>query len=76
MSVKLKVAEFLVQAGRNGYCDRCLSEVLGLPLLGQVRQVTCELAEEPLFASEAGRCSRCGEEKTIIWCSRISAYAC
>ena len=76
MSIKVQVADFLIQNGSAGYCDECLAEVHELSSDEEVQQVTRELSEERFFTKAAGRCSHCHKEKQVTWCRRISSYAC
>ena len=75
VSIKVQVADFLIQNGSAGYCNECISEVLGISAEG-VHQATSELTEERFFTEAAGQCSRCHEEKQVSWCRCISSYAC
>jgi K+-sensing histidine kinase KdpD len=65
-TVPERVAEFLIAAGDDMYCDACIQEKLGLKWRQQVQLVTATLAVTEPFRRDTGECRHCGQVKQVI----------
>ena len=67
MTVPERVSTFLTDNRGKAFCDDCLKDRLRLARRQQAQQATSALATAPSFRRQTASCSRCGDEKLVIW---------
>jgi len=59
-------ARFLQTSNDRGYCDDCLTMLMGFASAAEAEGVTSDLASQDGFVREQGECCLCHERKQTI----------